>query len=402
MAGSVQVGIQWLLSVCNRDTVYSQSQRTLNECAGYNGSPQYYDCSSLVSGYVYKAGYVPTYGVPAGNVMWTGNLGNILLQYGFVSVPVNQPAQQGDVLVRNLGLSDDHTEVCYSNPNNLPIAAGAYQTIGTGGSSPHSVIIKTSSGALNKPWNECYRPTNAGPPIIQKYSAYAIAAMCGCFKRESNVNPGVWEGLTPVPWDYVHQPGVAAGGFGLGQWTNTQEYGGVAYRLRDMHDWMVSNGYQPGDGDGQVQYLLVENVWFNSSQSRIPNINSLTDFLTTSNTNLPDLVWDFLANWEGVPGDAYQERLTAAQMFYQFIQDHASDPPNTWTWISTNNYLTDAEMCNNVMCIYWSLGGMVTPGGGDSGDGSVERRRAAWNFIFNKPRYARMWQNMRENDQRER
>lgn len=318
------------------------------------------------------------------------------MRYGFNKVPVSQPAQQGDVLVRNLGRTDDHTEICYSNPNSLPISNGAYQTIGTGGSYPHSVIIKTSSGALNTPWNEAYRPANAGPPVIQKYSAYAIAAMCGCFKRESNVNPGVWEGLTPVSWDYVHVSGVNAGGFGLGQWTNTSNGGIIYYRLRDMHDWMVQNGYAPGDGDGQVKYLLYENVWFNDASSRIPAIDTLQEFLETSNTNLADLVWDFLANWEGVPGDAYQERLTAAQMFYQFIQDHKDDPPETWTWISTNQYLTDAQMCNNVMCIYWSLGGAVSPGGGDEGDGSSRRKRALWNMIYNRPRYSRMWQQLRE------
>ena len=57
-------------------------------------------------------------------------------------------------------------------------------------------------------------------------SAYPIAAAAGCFKRESGVNPGIWESLI-VPSDtfyHVYQFDNI-GGYGFGQFTNVGDTG---------------------------------------------------------------------------------------------------------------------------------------------------------------------------------
>lgn len=179
-------------------------------------------------------------------------------------------------------------------------------------------------------------------------SKYVIAAMCGCFKRESNVNPGIWESLTPTSFDHEYQyDGI--GGYGLGQWTNVGTPHGRCWRL---HEWVTSNGYQDGDGNGQLAFLMHEAYWANSSYTR-GDYTTLDEFLATDSTNLDDLVWDFLANWEGVPGDAYDERLAAARLFLNYINEHSGDNPSDYSWISVNNYLSESQMCNNVMCAYF-------------------------------------------------
>ena len=37
----------------------------------------------------------------------------------------------------------------------------------------------------------------------RKISPYVVSAMCGCWARESGMNRGIWESLTPVPWTAV-------------------------------------------------------------------------------------------------------------------------------------------------------------------------------------------------------
>lgn len=182
-------------------------------------------------------------------------------------------------------------------------------------------------------------------------SDYVVAAMCGCWKRESGVNPGIWESLVPSTWDHQYEYDNI-GGFGLGQWTNVgSPYG----RLWNLHTYVTDEGFEDGNGDGQLEFVVHENYWTPSGQARL-GYQNLTEFLTSSSINLSDLVWDFLACWEGVPGDAYQERLTWAQNFYNYIQEHKNDD-TTWEWISGNRYLSESEMCNNVMVVYNYVGG---------------------------------------------
>ena len=201
-----------------------------------------------------------------------------------------------------------------------------------------------------------YNDSVSGMPAI---SAYVIAAMAGCFAVESNVNPGVWESLIPSTFDHVYNyDGI--GGYGLGQWTNIDDPHG---RLWKMYEYLTSHGFKSYDGYGQLEYIIAENYWANSPETR-GDYHSLTEFLTTKSTDLSNLVWDFLANWEGVPGNAFEKRLAYAQDFLAYIQEHENDNPNKYTWISRNSYLTIDQMKNNVMCMYFYLAsGDITPGG---------------------------------------
>lgn len=191
-------------------------------------------------------------------------------------------------------------------------------------------------------------------------SIYVVAAMCGCWRRESVVNPGIWESLIPCAWNYKYEY-THRGGYGLGQWTNVGTSEG---RLWKLHTWVTENGYGDGNGDGQLAYLTVENWWngnYNGSGDHPKThgtYGSLSAFLNSESTDLYDLVWDFLANWEGVPGDHYKERCDYADKFLAYLQNHSAE---TGSWTSSNQYLTDSQMYNNALAIYNTLGNGAVP-----------------------------------------
>lgn len=187
-------------------------------------------------------------------------------------------------------------------------------------------------------------------------SMYVIAAMCGCWYRESQVNPGIWESLIPCAWDYQYEY-KSKGGYGLGQWTNIGESHGRLYRL---HEWVTRNGYGDGSGAGQCAYIPVEAVWNGNYHGTGDNpqtrghYGSLANFLNSDSTNLDDLVWDFLANWEGVPGDNYSIRQKRAHTFLSYLQAHSSEPGQ---WTSRNKYLTEKQTRQNVLAVYHAMQG---------------------------------------------
>lgn len=189
-------------------------------------------------------------------------------------------------------------------------------------------------------------------------SAYVVAAICGCFKRESGVNPGIWESLTPTTWDHEYQyDGV--GGYGLGQWTNVGTRYGRCWKL---HEYVTSHGYPDGDGDGQIAFVIWEDYW--TAANSVMGYNTLSEFLASGSTDVDRLTEEFLACWEGVPGNALAERLEAAHAFLEFIQDNTDKPKDSWKWTSGNFYLgfKSAEQYANVMRIFYALNGYVPEG----------------------------------------
>lgn len=187
-------------------------------------------------------------------------------------------------------------------------------------------------------------------------SKYVVAAMCGCWCRESGVNPAIWESLIPCAWDYEYQY-TNRGGYGLGQWTNVGTPHGRLYRL---HQWVTNNGYGDGNGYGQLEYVLAENVWYDKPESRL-GCHSLTQFLECTSTNVHDLVWDFLANWEGVTGNAYTLRCQYADDILRYIDAHVNDG-QSYSWITGNRYLSFAQTCNNAMVVFQYIGGTPSSG----------------------------------------
>ena len=190
-------------------------------------------------------------------------------------------------------------------------------------------------------------------------SDYVVAAMCGNWYGESYVCPGVWESFIVCPWDYMHTRDPLAGGFGFGQWTNTDP-GNM--RCLNLHNWVTANGYADGDGTGQLLFMGVEDIWnLTSPRLHIPNLKA---FFDSTSTDLESLCFDFLICWEGINDGSFPNRFSAAQRFLTYIQQHANDNPSDYaTAISVNRPLTEAETLHNVMFVYFALNGYLgSPG----------------------------------------
>lgn len=193
-------------------------------------------------------------------------------------------------------------------------------------------------------------------------SPYVISAMCGCWAWESGMNPGIWESLIPTSWDHEYQyDGI--GGYGLGQWTNV----GTPYgRCYNLHTWVTSQGYIDGDLYGQLEFVIHENYW--TASNSVMGYNTLSEFLSSDSTDLDRLVEEFLACWEGVPGDHLTERRAYAKNYYTFIYNNRDKAPTSWNQTSGNFYQdpTGDEAHGNLMLAYWWAGGVKpeppTPG----------------------------------------
>lgn len=194
-------------------------------------------------------------------------------------------------------------------------------------------------------------------------SAYVIAAMCGCWNWESGMNPGVWESLITCAWDFQYDY-TGKGGFGLGQWTNVGTPHGRCYNL---HTWVTANGYADGDGAGQIEFMKAEGYW--TARNSVMGYNSLSEFLASDSTNLDLLVQEFLACWEGVPGNRLRERQAYARDFYNYLQDHWQDDPAGYSWVTGNFYTSQAQRYNNFMCAYFHLIDSPVPPGPGPGPG---------------------------------
>lgn len=151
---------------------------------------------------------------------------------------------------------------------------------------------------------------------------YVIAAICGNFWQESTVNPGIWENRT-----------VGAPGFGLGQWTDNPPQ---VMRRTALFDWLDANNYPHDSGDGQLEFLMYENLWIPSliQQSAY---NTLNEYLTTSSTNLYNLVTEFMFHWEGIDDGTDLVRYNMAEDFLQELQN---DNGERMPWYSSNDFNT--------------------------------------------------------------
>lgn len=330
----INAAYQWAITTCNAPNVgYSQAYR--NE-QYYNGAIRY-DCSSFIW-YALKNG---GFGNIGSYPFTTASMRPILISSGFTQVNINGEWKAGDILWRS-----GHTEMVYTGGIASGVTMGAHSD---SYSLPKQVSINTSVTPASK-WTQIYRYGNGATG--GGLSIYVVAAMCGCWWQESGVNPGIWESLIPCAWDFQYDF-THKGGFGVGQWTN---YGTSHGRCYNLHEWVTSNGYADGDGTGQMLFLVHEDYWVNSSHKR-GNYTTLSEFLSSTSTDLGTLVWDFLACWEGVAGNAYENRLSHAQTYLNYIRQHMDDDPSQYSWVSANRYLSEAETLNNVMCVYFHFYG---------------------------------------------
>ena len=164
---------------------------------------------------------------------------------------------------------------------------------------------------------------------------YVIAAICGNWWQESGLNPGIWEGTV-----------VGNPGYGLGQWTDVA---GVVSRRTDLFNYLSSMGLAMDDGDGQCDFLLYENLWLTIGPGgRTSQYQYLMDFITSTSTNLSDLVYEFMWFWEGIDDGTGPTRLNYAQQCLSLFQlDTGARAP----WASGNRYLSPSESQSNSLLI---------------------------------------------------
>lgn len=150
---------------------------------------------------------------------------------------------------------------------------------------------------------------------------YVIAAICGNFYQESTINPGIWENLT-----------VGAPGYGLGQWTDNPP---TVMRRTALFNWLSLHGYSQDSGEGQLAFLIHEDVWLGNGAGYQSAYSSLTDFLNSTSTNLSDLTYEFFHQWEGIDDGTGPVRLQFAEDCLDRFQ---KDKGNRDPWYSSNSY----------------------------------------------------------------
>lgn len=133
----------------------------------------------------------------------------------------------------------------------------------------------------------------------------AIAALLANMQKESSINPGIWEDLTPDP---THQSG-----YGLVQWTPASKY----------IDWAGSNW--AGNGTKQCERLEYEREngmqWIPTERYPI----SFTEF-TQSEANPEALAYVWMYNYERPASLDQPERQTYAKYWHDFLQGKEPEP----------------------------------------------------------------------------
>lgn len=219
--------VEWGLETCADPNVgYDKGEfRNAGVCNGIT----YYDCSSFVNYALLAAGFeTPDY-APNKNPIYTAVECEVLESLGFVKVNIRGEIQAGDI-----GWCDGHTEMCYQGGSSMAEALWM-------GAHYNDRPLEDQVSAMTTPygadqWTYIYRYNESTPkPDNAQFSFYVAAAMCGNFWVESNLNPGIWEGLHASSFDHQYQ-GDGIGGYGIGQWTNVgTQYG----RCWDLYQYLT-------------------------------------------------------------------------------------------------------------------------------------------------------------------
>lgn len=338
----INAAYQWAISTCNAANIgYSQDYRDQQTVGGIT----YYDCSSFIW-YALIAGGFDCVAANGGSswpfVTWT--MGAVLQTLGFVEVSRTGTILPGDIGVRdvydpNTGTHTGHTEMYYQGGNGTGVTMGAH-TSNRPLADQVSINGFSTSGTS---WQHIYRYGNGASGMSVKASV--IAAICGNWWGESNVNPQIWESLIPTSWDHQYNyDGI--GGYGLGQWTNV----GTPYgRCWNLHTWVTTNGYADGDGYGQLAFLVAEDYW-TPAAIEPSAYATLGDFLNSSSDDVAALTREFMFHWEGINNGTLATRQARAAQVYSYIQQHLNDPAIT-DWIAGNRFLTESETLNNCVII---------------------------------------------------
>lgn len=327
---SLNDAYNWAIQKCNDDTnLYSQEYREEQTVGGYT----YYDCSSFIWYALKYAGFDVV--SAHGGQSWaftTSDMESALLALGFTEVPITGQWLAGDIVWRS-----GHCEFVYSGGNGQGITMGAHSSTY---SVPNQISINTSPSQASS-YTKLYRYGTRG----LGYSMYVVAATCGNWWQESNINPAIWEHLQ-----------VGSPGYGLGQWTDNAN----TNRKTQLFNWLDAHGYSRTDGNAQLEYFVEENVWYRGgSQTQYADpYASLSAFLNSTSTDLTTLTYAFMQGWEGIWDGTQNTRVQEANTVYQYLLQHGND---NVTWISGNRYLSQAEILNNAVMVWKYLGRGITP-----------------------------------------
>lgn len=325
----------WCITKCNDDTnLYSQDYREEQTVSGYT----YYDCSSFIWYALKHAGFdvVSAHGGETW-AMTTSDAPTVLTNLGFTQQPLSGTWKSSDIVWRN-----GHMEMVYSG------GTGCGRTMGAHSSSysiPDQISINTVLSSASS-YSALFRLGDGINTTGLGYSMKVVAAICGNWWQESNINPAIWEGLT-----------VNAPGYGIGQWTDNSD----TNRKTLLFNWLSEHGYSRTDGRAQLEYFVEENIWYTGgthTEYSDPYSN-LQAFLNSTSTDLTELTYAFMQGWEGIWDGTEGIRVQEANVVYNYLLTHAND---NVTWIYGNRYLTEAEILNNAVLVWQYLGtGSVSP-----------------------------------------
>ena len=136
------------------------------------------------------------------------------------------------------------------------------------------------------------------------WSRSAIAGLLGNFRRESNINPGIWQNLYPDPDN----------GYGLAQWTPSTKWTNYA----------TSHGYAIDDGYKQLDFLDTDPIGDYIPTSTYPE--SLAQY-KVSMQSPEHCASAWLYNYERAGVVAEQERRQWARYYYDLIENIPTLPP---------------------------------------------------------------------------
>ena len=331
----------WAIQTCNAPNVgYSQSYRNQQTVDGVT----YYDCSSFINYALLAGGFeTPNY-APNNNAFTTYSEATELIRLGFTEVDAN-----GEYLAGDIGLSIEHTEMCYQGGSGKGIFMGAHTSKA---SLANQVSIGSSGGdaTYERSFPRLFRYGNGA--IGYGASIYVVSALAGNAWRESHINPTLSQ--------------LDGGAFGLFQWDGD--------RKTALLNWLSDNGYDNTSPNGQMQYLIEEGDWIGS----FGGISSLEEFLNSASTDVAMLTEAFCTCWErpGVP--ALAERINFANQALEFIQINANNTTIVDWETEPMYYLSEGQALHNAVLMYR----FYSAGGGGGGTPSKRKKKMPiWMWI---------------------
>lgn len=209
-------------------------------------------------------------------------------------------------------------------------------------------FLSTEDGDVSTVENRIKALTRAIVANVPNATPEGILGVVGCFGMESNVTArryeadyatghqydkmrkeptaenlmgswggflGLYNGMGLNEQGYLGGDGKHWIGLGLGQWTGP--------RAKNLFNFAKSKNFDIFSFNGQVAFMLQE-----------PTLSQTFREVVTSTASIDHNVADFLARWEGVPGNKLAERIAFAKTYASIVRNEIANPstikePNT-------------------------------------------------------------------------